>query len=416
MTNLLTVFRYELTRGLRRRGYLFTTFGIPLIALVLMLGYDFVQSLQQPAEEDSISALLSELNLQGVRQAGIVDEAGVFPPPNPPLNDFFVPFETVDEALVALNEGIVDVFYVVAPDYFETGDVTLYLPMLALDRVSSRPVEQLFYTTLARDIDPSLLNRLRLPIEFERFNLTIANGTQQNADSDFLMLYLFAITFLLGVFMTNGYLLQSVIEEKENRVIEILITSVRPTELLSGKVLAFSVMGLLQIVTWGVGLGLMFALAQQLEAFRNLAVVSGLRIPVEQLPVMALYFIGGYLWFAAIFGAVGAISTSMREGPSYAAIFTLPAAVPFYFFTLFQATPNGPLPVFLSIFPLTSPISMMMRLSVTAVPAEQVILSLGLLFVSAVGMMWVAGRLFRVQALLAGSVPKLRDIPKLIHS
>ncbi len=416
MTKLLEVFRYELTRGLRRRGYLFVTFGLPLIALVLMFGYHIVQSLQQPNAGDDLNAFLSELDLQGVQQAGLVDEAEVFPPPNPPLDRFFVPFETVNEALAALNAGLVDVFYVVAPNFIETGDVTLYLPMLALDRISQRPIEQLFYTTLARDIDPVLLNRLRLPIEFERFNLRIAADAQQNADSDFIVLYLFAMTFILAVFMTNGYMLQSVIEEKENRVIEVLITSVQPTQLLSGKVLAFATMGLLQIVVWGVAAALAFTLAQQLEALRSLAVVAGLRIPTEQLPLIALYFVGGYLFFAAVFSAIGAISTSMREGPSYTAIFTLPAVLPFYFLPLFQATPNGPLPVFLSVFPLTSPISMMIRLMSTSVPIEQIVLSLGLLFLSAVGMMWAAGRLFRVQTLLAGSVPKLRDLPKLIRS
>jgi ABC-2 type transport system permease protein len=112
---------------------------------------------------------------------------------------------------------------------------------------------------------------------------------------------------------------------------------------------------------------------------------------------------------------VGALSGSMQEGPQYAVIFTLPAAIPFYFFSVFLSTPDGPIPVVFSLFPLTASLSMVMRMVLSTVPAWQIGLSLGLLALADVGMMWLAGRLFRVQILLAGQTPRLRDLPKLVR-
>ena len=254
---------------------------------------------------------------------------------------------------------------------------------------------------------------MRFPANIETINLA-RDGVVENEDADFAAVYVFALIFLLGVFMTNGYLMQSVIEEKESHLIEIMISSIRPTQLLVGKVLAMGLMGIIQIISWVASVLILVSLAAQMSAFVG-TFLPAVQIPTDLLPVMLLYFILGYLFFAAGYAAIGALSTSLREGPQYAVIFALPAGLPFYFFSIFAESPDGTLPVILSIFPLTSPLSMIMRLNVSSVPVEQLILSLGLLALSTVGMAWFAGRLFRFQTLLAGQMPKLRDIPKLVR-
>ena len=415
MSNTLIIFAYEFRRNIRRKGFLFTTFGIPLLAFVLMIGYNVIQSSRPAEDATQMNSILNQFDFEGIEKAGLVDPAKVFPGVSEPLEGVLIEYADDAAASAALRAGEVDVYYTISADYLQTGEVTLHLPNLSLDKLNSIPIEQLFYTTLASNIDPALLNRLRLPFEISQFNLSVSADDEQDDDANFLMLYIFVITFLLALFLTNGYLLQSVIEEKENKVVEVLITSVQSTELLAGKVLAFTLMGLIQIISWVAFIAILVAIATRLPAFQTIATVMNLRVPVEDLPLMFAYFALGYLFFAGTFAAVGAISNSMREGPSYAAIFTVPAAFPFYFFSLFQATPNAGVPVFLSIFPLTSPISMIMRLSFTQVPIGELALSLGLLALTAFGMIWVAGRIFRVQSLLSGTVPKLREIPKLIR-
>src|SRR6185295_11530383 len=130
-----------------------------------------------------------------------------------------------------------------------------------------------------------------------------------------------------------------------------------------------------------------------------------------KLVLLLLYFAAGYLFFAGAYGMIGAISNSMQEGPQFAVVFTLPAVLPLYFLGIFISSPDGTLPVILSLIPITAPLAMVMRISVTTVPAWQIILSLALLVILDVVIIWLAGRLFRVQNLLAGQTPKWRDLP-----
>jgi ABC-2 type transport system permease protein len=407
------VFRYEFIKNIGRKGYLFATFGLPLIIFAGIVLFNAVQARATNDTEDASDT--PEFDFEGIQKAGIVDSFGVFPTISDALKDVLIRYSDPTSASTALQNGEVDVFYVIPQDYLQTGEVILHLPGVSLGMMNGQPIEQLFYTTLASDIDRDLLTRLRNPIELKEFNLTRSADEENDDDANFAMLYIFAILFLLGLFLTNGYLLQSVIEEKENRVIEILITSIRATDLLTGKILAMGILGIVQIIVWfGSAIGLLI-LSVSLPAFQTMTSLLNIRIPYEQLPIMFAYFVLGYLLFAAIFGAVGALSNSMREGPGYAAMFTLPAALPFYLFSVFLATPNAPLPTVLSIFPITAPISMMMRLSIGSVPTIEIVISLTLLAITTLFAMWLAGRLFRVQALLSGKVPKLRDIPNLIR-
>jgi ABC-2 type transport system permease protein len=407
------VFLYELRRNLRRKGYLFGTFGIPLLIFMLMFGYNALSSLAQPSPED----LAKQFDFRGIEKAGYVDLSGEFPAVPETLANVLISYPDEAAARTALNAREIDTFYVIHDDYLQTGDITQHVPGLTISLFTPAPIEQLAYSKFLPNADVATLRRLQQPAEFQEFNLEREKsaGAAQNEDADFLMVYVFTFTFLLGLLITNSYLMQSVIEEKENRLIEILITSVRPGELLAGKILALSCLGILQIIVWAGGLILALNAALSLPAFESMTVLNDIQIPLDRLPIMLAYFILGYLFFAAKYGAIGAISNSIREGPSYAAFLTVPAVVPFWFFPMFIATPDAPLPVILSIFPITAPIAMMIRLSVTAVPAIQIIISLAVLALSVAGAMWAAGRIFRVQTLLAGKTPKLRDIPKLLR-
>lgn len=407
------IFLYELRRNFLRKGYLFTTFGIPLLLFVIMFGYNALNSQQEPASmEETMSQIF---DFQAIRRAGFVDQAQIIPEVPTGMQGRMQQYPDAASALAALLAREIDVYYVIAEDYLETGDIEVHMPVLSLSLVNTAPIEQLIYTTLGGNLDMTLLARLRTPLTFSEYNLT-RSVDGSNRDSDFLMVYIFTITFLLGIFLTNGYLMQSVIEEKENRLVEILITSVRPGDLLAGKILAMGILGMLQIAIWIGAIVLALQVAMTLPALQALTILANIQLPTTMLPLMFVYFVLGYLFFAAIYGAIGALSNSMREGPQYAVVFTLPAVIPFYMFAIFLEQPNSTLPVILSLIPITAPISMMIRLSVTAVPVLEVVISLGLLALTVAGSFWLAGRLFRVQTLLSGQTPKLRDIPKLLFS
>jgi ABC-2 type transport system permease protein len=422
MKHLTQVFTFELRRNFQRRGYLLTTFGAPLLFIAIFL---LVNALNRgPAAQDALSAAMVEIDLRGITSVGYVDHSGIVPP----VSDRARPlsrFETEAEARAALEAGTVEVYYVIAEDYLETGRVQLVMANLSLPSISPMPVRALLLDALTQGVEPQLVTRLLNPARYEERNLaltidtvdTVAPGTQ-SAEASMLLVYIFALALLLSLFTTNGYLMQTVIEEKETRLIEILIATMRPFHLLSGKIIAMGVLGLLQMVVWVGGIFLFTRLiaGQQIDqALGFIAALANIRLPLEILPILFVVFVLAYALFAALYGMIGALSNSMREGPQYAVIFTLPAVLPLYFMSLFATSPDGTIPVVMSFIPITAPLALTQRLVISTVPAWQLLLSIGLLLLTVILVLWLSARLFRVQTLLAGQPPKLRDLPALIR-
>lgn len=417
---MFRVFLFELRRNITRKGYLFMTFGVPLIAAVLLFGYNAIQQANADAGDGDDTP--APLEFGALEQAGFVDHSGLIDVVPDELTGFFTPYETEEAARAALDSDEIDAYYVIPEDYVDEGIVQMVVPQFGISVMETTPVQRLILDNLAGDVDPIVLTRLRNPAIFQTVNLSRTDGNGDAAardaeagqDADFLLMYVLVISFLMGIFITSGYLMQSVIEEKETRLVEILIATVRPMQLLLGKVLALGLLGLMQIVVWLISVILIIVIGAQTSGIADIIPVDIIIIPWGRLPILLVYFILGYLLFAVLYGAIGALSTSSSDGPQYAVLFTLPAAIPFYFFMIFITSPHAPVPVILSMFPLTSPVSMIMRLSITDVPFIEVVISLALLALAVLGAAWIAGRLFRVQILLSGQTPKLKELPGLI--
>lgn len=423
MNKLLLIFIYELRRNFRRPGYLFTTFGVPVLAAVGLLIYSALSG----GGDDPSGAIQNtndilaqiEIDPETAQPIGYIDETGLVSPPED-IARFFIPFSDEAAAQAALEADEIGQYVLIPEDYIATGNVTTVMPSFAVNELDNSRLRGLLLGALTTDVDPQIVTRLINPANFDITNLALTateDGTPSE-DATFLIVYVFALALMLGLFATNGYLMQSVIEEKETRLVEILLASVRPSQLLTGKILAMGLLGLLQMAVW---IGGMFVISRLVsggafdQSLALIGLIAGIRFPVEIVPLLVLYYLFAYFLFAALFAAVGALSNSMREGPQYTVLFVLPAALPLYFIPVFASSPDAPLPTILSLFPLTAPIAMAQRLVVSTVPVWQIVVSLGLLALASVGVMWLAGRLFRVQVLLAGQMPKLRDLPRLVR-
>lgn len=420
MRHTLQVFLYELRRNLRRRGYLLTTFGVPLLALVLM----FVLQRVNLSSADTANQIVDAMETAGIQRAGFIDESGLFTgaAAPAPYTDVLTEYASEDEARAAIDAGEIEGYYIIAADYMDSGRVRLALPRMSIIDVSEAPIEALILSVLTQDEDEDVVTRIFNPSNVQATNLSITNvqagSAEESEDANFVLVYVFTIALMMSLFVTNGYLMQSVIEEKETRLIEILISTVRPIQLLAGKILAMGLLGLLQMLVWVGGIYLALRLVSGEGTDQALGILSSLatvQLPMDILPLLIVFFVLAYTLFAALYAIVGALSNSMREGPQYAVIFTMPAVIPLYFLAVFISEPGGGLAVALSLFPLTAPIAMTIRLLVSSVPTAQILLSLALLALTVVAAMWAAGRLFRVQTLLAGQLPKLREIPRLLR-
>lgn len=408
------VFRFELRRNLRRRTWQLAAIAVPLLALLAL----------EVAQGQILDGALPGVNLPGLSAPalgatgggtrGLVDETGLFPGAGDLL-----PFADEAAASQALERGAISSWYHIPGDYLQGGVVYQVMPTLSLNEISRGVIRRHILASLADELDARLLERLERPLRLKVLREQEAGPSGVSgfggADDELALLaiYPFVMALLFSLFMTSGYLLQGVIEEKETRVIEILLSSLRPGQLFAGKVLAYGTLGLLQLLIWLAGILLVL---QRLPLQGALAALAQYVLPEGALPLMLVYFLLAYLLFASAYGILGALSASMREGPQYAVVFTLPAVVPLWLSTAFIEAPDSPLVLALSLFPLTAPLAMLQRILIGAVPAWQIALGILLLLLSSLALMWLAGRLFRVQTLLAGRMPRLRELPGLLRA
>jgi ABC-2 type transport system permease protein len=419
MVNIVRVLIYEINRTIRRKGFLFATFGLPL----LLFAFTFVWRAFTPTPEQMVQEITTlTASFDGLERVGLVDLSGEFAGVDV---ESLTSYPDEAAALAALERDEIDAVYVLPADYAETGLAREIIPRMAMDDITGGPLVALAAAALAEQVDEARIERLQEPaaITTVDLNRVDADGNpvtsdlteNEREDAGFALVYLFAMLFILTAFTGSGYLMQSVIEEKENRLVEVLITSVRPSQLLAGKVLAGGIMSLFQIGMWAV-IALLLLRLQGDFLSQMIPFLGSFAVPAAPLPVIAAYFLIGFFMFAALFGMVGAISNSAQEGPQWTVVFVLPAMIPLWAAPAILAEPNGSLATLLSLIPLTAPIGMTARLVLTQVPVIEIAASLAILFAFTVFLYWLAGRFFRVQILLSGKLPRLRDLPRLIFS
>lgn len=215
----------------------------------------------------------------------------------------------------------------------------------------------------------------------------------------FLVPVLSATFLMIALFAGAGYLLLGLSEEKENRVLELLLASLTPDEILTGKLLGIGGAGLLQFAIW-VGL-----IAVPLAILAPLIGIS-----LTQVLWATGFFLAGYAFFGALMLGVGAVADTARHAQQLSGAFTILATLPFIFNFVILQDPSGTLARVFSFIPFTAPVTVMLRLSSSAMPTWETGLALGVLVVSAWLALRGAARVFRVALLVHGSRPSLPDV------
>ena len=234
--------------------------------------------------------------------------------------------------------------------------------------------------------------------------------TQNNDWFKIVMPIVAAILLIMAIFTSSGYLMQAVVEEKENRTMEILATSISPTQIMSGKVIALIGVGLTQVLAWAL-----FPILGVLVARAYLPFLQDVTIDVRQLGLMLLLVTPTFILIAALMAAIGATVTESREGQQVSGLITMPVMLPFMLMGVLVNNPSSPVAMVLSFFPLTSALTLLLRMAFSSVPPWQVYLSTAILLVSGIGSLWLAGRIFRLGMLRYGQRMTWKDILQAIR-
>lgn len=390
------VAKHEYFTNLRRPAFLFAAFGAPLFTLVVMF---LIFAVLDSTMEDT----------ESIGTVGYVDLAGVASDAAAPTN--FARYATEDAALAALDTGELGAYFLVPEDYLATGAVQLYSRATVPESIADTVEDFLLASLAGRLSNPDLFERIEDPVTLTvRIQDTGRVLGEDAAVGLFVVPLVFSIVFLMSTQTTSGYLMSGVVEEKANRVMELLITSITPLQLLLGKILGLGALGLTQMVIWLAAGAVMLSLGQ------NAAILQGVTLSPEIVMISLIYFVLTYFLFAGLMAGIGASAGSEQESRQYAGLFALLLILPPYFAMFLMITePENPILTALTLIPFTSPLTVLLRMSLGTVPAGELIASLVILFFTTVFVVWGMARVFRWSLLLYGKRPTPRQLWHVIR-
>lgn len=403
LSKIAVIARHEYVTNVRRPGFIFVTLLFPALGIIgLVVAGLFSKQAGEVMRSQFAPAKTT---------IGMVDESGLYTTIRPEFANSYREFPTEDAAKAALLAGQISSFDVIPSDYLASGKVTAYSRGGFTNIASESPDTLnafLVSGLLAGKVDSTTLARASRPSDETLVTLDPRGRPTTGGDfsliAGFVAPYVFSLLLFISVFASSSYLLRSVADEKETRVIEIVLSSVSPTELLAGKVVGLGALGLTQVGVWLVS---SFALSGGVGAMVAGAVLV---LNPANFILAALYFVLGYLLFGTLMATAGALGTNPRESQQIAGIFSFTAAIPWLAAGLLFSNPNAPLARLLSYFPLTAPTTMMLRLPLGDVPPLDIALSLAVLVVSIPVALWAGARVFRIGLLMYGKRPSIREI------
>ena len=391
MNKILLVIRYELSTLFSRKSYLMIVFIVPLIGFLF---YGGATLLNRGIAPDGVNDFFSS---GGISQPqGVIDQSGLIHEIPANLSDQIITIENEEEGQRLIDEGKLSGYFIIASDYIESGKVLFIQKnynFLATQSETGSIKDLITYNLFS---DKQLALRYTDPME-ARIIYTSEQSAKDFSADDFWLPYSVMMLFYILIIGASSMMLNSITHEKQNRVIEILLTSISTREMLIGKTIALGLAGLFQTMVW---LGSSYTLLNL--AGRQFSLPESFSLSPSILVWGLVFFVLGYALYSSLMAGLGAMVPSPKEGSQATMVVIFPLIIPLFFSNLVATAPNAPIFVFFSMFPLTSPISMISRMSAATIPLWQLFTAVILLLVSIVLVTKAVVRIFRAQALLSG--------------
>ena len=406
MHNIKQIIHYELITILTKKSYLIFLFLVPLIGFIFYSGSLLINREIAP---EGITDLFSS---GGQTNQAIVDRSGLIAAIPEEIGNQITLVMDETSARKMIEEGRISSFFIISEDYLESGKVDF------IQKDYNFLATQAETENLRRVIIANLFNDSKATQRYLKpMNLTITYTSEPRENDfggpdNFWLPYAVMMLFYMLIIGASSMMLNSITNDKKNRVIEILLTSASPTQLLIGKTISLGIAGLLQSIAWLGSAYTLLALAG-----RQLSLPDAYHLEPSLLAWGFIYFFLGFALYSSLMAGLGALVPNPKEGSQATMVVIFPLLIPLLFSNIMASTPNARMFVIFSIFPLTSPISMISRMSATTVPGWKIVLSVVLLISAIIFVVRVVARLFRAQALLSGKPFKVKEyLQAFIHS
>lgn len=423
----------EYLERVRKKSFIFTTILMPLMMLTLM----------------AMPALIMNYVDGSTARVLVVDNNGAFIDRlNNTKEITFIP-ETVQYANTDKNQDSTDAILIIPADIIDDASPLLLLSngpsSLATETAITEQVNKIIETERLKRHNIANLDSILAEVSASVTINTVR--TDKDSDEDVMSSGLsygigIGMAFILYMFLLiyGQMVMTSIIEEKSNRVLELVVTSVRPSQLMLGKIIGVALVAVTQMVLWGVLLTVMSAFVlpsilpaeivadiaavragqpgavsdlSSIDMITALAAVTQVGHLVGLIAVMTLFLILGFLIYSSIFASIGSAVDNIQDASQLTSFAIFPIVFGIIFALIAAADPMGPLAFWSSIFPLTAPMVMVARIPF-GIPVWQIYLSLALLAAGFIGMIWIAGKIYRVGIFMYGKKPSFKEIMRWI--
>ncbi|HJZ67429.1 MAG TPA: ABC transporter permease, partial [Blastocatellia bacterium] len=242
--------------------------------------------------------------------------------------------------------------------------------------------------------------------------ITASGEVREGGRADFVVAFIMLFFIYISVLLYGMFVMRGVIEEKTSRIVEIVISSVKPTQMMLGKVIGIGLVGLTQIGLWALSAFLLTTIGVSTLSSRGVPMPS---VPISLLVYFVVFFVLGYFLFATLYALVGSTVSSEEEAQQAQMPVTMLLVVPMLIFNMIIANPTSSASVVVSMVPFFAPTLMMMRIAVVNPPLWQILGSIAILLATILGCVWIAARIYRVGILMYGKRPSIAELGRWLR-
>ena len=396
MAKVRKVFAFEFFNLISKKSFILSLILVPLIpSLIFFVLGKLNQEQTQSLSQIFVSEVANPLPIGVVDQSGLVSEYPAWLTKGELI-------EIADEATarVQTEQNQLEGFFIIAPNYLESGEVTFIKPEINMvtEIVKQGALDDLInYNLMGQDQDLYLKYSNPVTFNYNFVNEETADKRDQDSPMTVIVPYLITMLFYMVILIGAAFMINAVGKDKDNKTIEILLTSSNPHQLFFGKLLAYGTASLLQLLAWVAAIFLVSKIGGA-----SLSYMQGFDIPVSLVLWAIPFFALGYMIYGSLMAGIGAMAPNIREGNQSSFILMLPLI--FVLMNIYQLIdkPHGAFSVIMSLFPLTSPVVMMTRISIGQVPLWQILLSIVILILFVILVIRAVANLFSSQTLLSG--------------
>lgn len=421
-SKIWVIFKHEYMTKVKSKGFILSTLLLPL-GSVLVIG---------------VIALVTWLSMDDTsKKLAVVDDSNKFGSMliESDTSRYYRADKSLNQLRDEVQEGLSDGFVYIHKDFFQNGKIELVTGggggLGYVSALKSTLSDMLYRERLQTYVDdPEIRKLLRSGVSLDKVKLD-EEGTEQADHTELLagLGYMFGMIVYFMMLMYGAMVMRSCIEEKANRIVEIIASSAKPHEIMMSKITAIGALGLTQMLIWSLmGIAVMGAgipmltdaaaggspMAADVAGDFGLSADSLPEIPFGSILGLIFFFISGFLIYATLFAAVGSAVDQEQDAQQLQAPLIIPLIIPIFMITNIITNPDSTLAAVLSIFPFFAPILMPVRLAATNVPIWQTSLCVALLAITFLVCVRIAGKIYRVGIMMYGSQPKIKDLIRWI--